>query len=69
MEPLYSGHHWDEILIVLFRGLALSQGLICTAFGTQRSGLYREGCPHVGGGLYEGFHSIVLVRLSYVHLQ
>ena len=45
----------------LYRGVASSQGLICTksAFETQegcphvRGGLY-EGCPHVRGGLYEG---------------
>ena len=54
VEPLYSGHHCG----VLYSGVVLSQGFICTK--RVDSGLSKvafiERCPHVRGGLYEGFH-------------
>ena len=45
---------------ILYRGVALSQGLICTkgAFGTQQSGVYRGVSSRQGWPLYEGFHCI-----------
>ena len=38
VEPLYSGHHIGEQNFVLYRGVVLSQGLMCTKrvhLGTQ----------------------------------
>ena len=36
--------------------VALSQGLICTIGDSASKVAFIEGCPHIRGGLYEGFH-------------
>ena len=48
VEPIYSGHHWG---MKLYRGVALSQGLICTKKLTQQNGLYRGVSSWVGWAL------------------
>ena len=46
--------------------VALSQGLICAI--SVHLGLsevvFIEGCPHVRGGLYEGFHCSIHIRIQ-----
>ena len=52
VEPLYSGYRWGRNL-VLYRGLALSQGLICTKrvhLGVSEV-TFIEGCPHALRGV------------------
>ena len=43
MEPLYSGHNWGmrfcPLKCVCYRGVALSQGLICTKKSVLTSGV------------------------------
>ena len=46
IEPLYSGHHWGvKFCPLIYRGVALSQELICTE-RVHLGGLYK-GCPHI----------------------
>ena len=44
------------ISLVLYRGVALSQGLICTktVYLGPSEVAFIEGCPHIRSGLYEG---------------
>ena len=70
VELLYSGHHWGQNF-VLYRGVALSQGLICTTrvyLGLSEVA-FIERCPHVRGGLYEGFHCMCKFRLELEILE
>ena len=41
----------------------LISGVDKSAFGTQQSGHYR--CPHLRGGLYEGFHCIIRFQMPH----
>ena len=62
--------HWG---MKLNRGVALSQGVICTKrvhLGLSEVA-FIERCPRVRGGLYKGFHCIMsfIERLSFLGSQ
>ena len=62
MGPLYSGLR----NFVLYKEVTLSQGLIYTKRVHLRLSevVFMQGCPHVRGGLYEGFHCISNLKLA-----
>ena len=51
--PLYSGHHWA--MIVLCRGVALSQRLICTKMGLDKVA-FKEGVSVIVGSPGSPWH-------------
>ena len=54
----------------VFKGFGM-KNLIGTGPSIENKILFPEGCPHVRGGFYEGFHrivvdSVILSRMQYV---